>query len=101
MGETGDRTCFGIIYERFTGRGVLVAGAVAVLAVLFIQGERLPHGGDAKALTVLAAPPVVVSEVAQQEPPELEKPGASSTVAPSQPKGGAAGGVGMRPTAVG
>ena len=63
---------------RFTGRGMLIAGAVAVLAVVFIQGERLPHGGDAKALTVLAAPPpVVVGEVAQQKPPDLEKPGAT------------------------
>jgi hypothetical protein len=54
----------------------------------------LPHGGDAKALTVLAAPPVVVGEVAQQKPPDLEKPGA--TIRPervSQPTA-----VGLMPT---
>ena len=55
---------------HFAGRGMLVAGAVAVLALVFIQGERLPHGGKAKALQVLAALPSVVSEVAQQKQPD-------------------------------
>ena len=59
---------------HFAGRGMLVVGAVAVLALVFIQGERLPHGGEAKALQVLGAPPAVVSEVVKPKPTDLEKP---------------------------
>ena len=59
---------------HFAGRGILIAGAVAVLALVFIQGERLPHGGKAKALQVLAAPPAVVGEVVKPKPTDLEKP---------------------------